>query len=133
MIKHVTVISSLCVLVGCMIGCGDEVASPMPSGPAVLIRYQSEPLADVHVRLLASDGGPVLCHAITQSDGQATFVDLPSPEPEVYFVVLESVGDGGWMLNRQVLDRATKSLRLKPLAENPSQSIDLPRGSVQSL
>lgn len=129
MIKHVLL--ALCL--GVVVGCGDDAAAPMPGGPAVLVRYQSEPLADVHVRLLASAGGPVLSQAITQSDGQANFVDLPSPEPEVYFVSLESLGDGGWMLNRKVIDRTTASLRLKPLAENPSQSIDLPPGSVQPL
>lgn len=129
MIKRV--LPFLCI--GVVAGCGDDAALPTPTGPAVLVQYQSEPLADVHVRLLASTGGPVLSQAITQSDGQARFIDLPSPEPEVYFVSIESVGDGGWMLNRKVTDRTTASLRLKPLAENPLQSIDLPLGSVQPL
>lgn len=129
MIKPALLASCLCVVVGC----GDDAASPISTGPVVLVQYQSEPLADVHVRLLSSASGPVLTQAITQRNGQAIFVDLPSPEPEAYFVSLESVGDGGWILNPKITDRAIAPLRLKPLTDNPLQSIQLPPGSVQPL
>lgn len=133
MIKN-CVNSTTVFLCGLIAGCGEKLPSPPPPNlPAIKVVYQSGPVANVHVQLHASDNGPVLARAITSTDGKARFVDLPNPEPSEYFVSLESVSDGSWILDPKLTQRFTKTLRLDPLTQNANQSIELPPRSIQSL
>lgn len=117
------------VIAGC--GSGDRSRSGS-SGPSVAVSYQSDPLPDVEVSLHATPTGPALAKAISASDGRAHFANVPSPEPTEYFVSLQSLGDGGWILDSKFA--ATNSgVRLKPLANHDQQTIELPRGAVRPL
>ncbi len=126
--------TSVIVFTLAMIGCGSgDEARTEPGGPSVAVSYQAGPLADVEVCLHATSTGPVLAKAISASDGRARFADLPSPEPTEYFVSLQSLGDGGWILDSKFAAAANSGFRLKPLAGNDPQNIDLPRGAVRPL
>jgi hypothetical protein len=115
-------------------GCGSHgTAGPIADAPRVTVVYESNPLADVHVRLLASMTGPELAQAITSADGHAHFPSLPSPEPDQYFVSLESSGDGGWILDTKFADAGKNGLTLRPFSEASQQQIELPRNAVRSL
>lgn len=117
-----------------LVGCGEaDFAPPPDDSPAVKVMFQSSPLADVHVRLHASPDGPAIVQAITGADGRALFGDVPSPEPDQYHVSLESISDGGWMLDPKVIAPTLDSLRLGPLSQNQTQAIDLPPRAVRSL
>ncbi len=123
-------IASMFSVVGC--GPGDTARSE-PNGPSVAVSYQSDPLADVEVSLHATSTGPALAKAISASDGRAHFADVPSPEPTQYFVSLQSQSDGGWILDSKFAAAANSGFRLKPLAGNDQQTIELPRGAVRPL
>jgi len=115
-----------------MTGCSENrqpVAAS--SGHHVVVMYQADPLADVHVRLYATPDGPVLAEAISAMNGHVHFDRLPSPQPAEYFVSLESISDGGWMLDSKFGKAATSALRLKSLDEKTSQQLTLPRGAVR--
>lgn len=117
-----------------VIGCGSgNPSSSDDDGPAVAVMYQSDPLADVHVRLHAEPTGAVIAQAISSADGIARFAETPSPEPSAYFVSLASLGDGGWILDTKYLKPADSGMKLKPLADNDRQRIELPRGAVRPL
>ncbi len=128
-------LSSLGILVCLAIaGCGgDDPASPDFTGPRVTITYDSAPLADVQIRLHATQSGSSLAYAVSAADGIARFPQLPVPEPTEYFVSLESIGDGGWILDQKFTTTSTSGIRLKPLVDNASQQIALPRGAVRPL
>ncbi|MCG8648935.1 MAG: hypothetical protein MI861_03835, partial [Pirellulales bacterium] len=92
----------VCVLLGCVsaISCRDTNSQVDISGaPFVRVMYQGQPLGDVQVRLHETRGGPVLAQSISRQDGNAYFTQLPSPEPPKYFITVESLSDGGWILN----------------------------------
>ncbi|EKK00091.1 hypothetical protein RBSH_04613 [Rhodopirellula baltica SH28] len=97
------------------------------------ILYDGKPLANVQVLLKQTADGTPLARAITNERGLAFVAELPSPEPEDYVVAMESISDGGWMLNPSVMKKFSDSLRLKPFSESPQQTIELPRRAVQSL
>lgn len=127
--------------VGCVLGtmlmiagCSDGGPGMQPvDGPGVMIRYQSKPLADVQVRLHAEASGPPIAQAVSAADGVARFADIPSPEPDEYFVSLASLGDGGWMLDTKYLNPADSGFTLKPLSSDDRQRIEIPRGAVRTL
>ena len=121
-------------LLACIcIGCGSTSVVDETRSPIVMVDYDGHPLADVHVRLHDSSGGSIVAQAITRDDGQAVFSDLPSPEPAKYFVSLESVGDGGWILDTHLIERHHDALELSPFMDLRIQRIVLPPRSVQSL
>ncbi len=126
---HTSFIASLLAVFGCG---SSATTNPEPSGPSVSVSYQSGPLADVEVSLHATSTGPSIAKAVSASDGRANFPDVPSPEPAEYFVSLQSLGDGGWILDQKFAG-ADNGLRIKPLADNQQQKIKLPRGAVRPL
>jgi hypothetical protein len=75
----------------------------------------------------------MVAKAVSGIDGQVDFVDLPSPEPDEYFVSLQSLGDGGWILDPQFASATESGLRLQAIDTNNRQTIDLPSGVVRSL
>lgn len=123
------IVSVACFCLGCD---SDSSDAELPT-TTVAIVYQGNPLADVQIRLHESSGGPTLAQAITRADGKAVFGELPSPEPAKYFVSLESVGDGGWILDTRILDRQKPPLQLQPFATEPHQRMELPDRSVKPL
>lgn len=121
------------VLIVTFYGCtGGDSNSPR-TGPSVSVVYQSNPIADVQIRLHDATTGSVVAQALTSSDGQAYFSKLPYPEPTEYAVSLDSVGDGGWTIDEQYTNAKDSGLRLAPLASNEQQQIDLPEDALQSL
>lgn len=128
------VVTYAALLCGTIAGCGDGVPPPPPDdAPAILVVYRSGPVVDVQVQLHESPSGPIIAQAITSADGKARFAQLPDPQPREYCVTLESVGDGSWILDPRIMQRFTQTLRIKPLTQNSSQSIELPARSIQSL
>ncbi len=116
------------------IGCGQSGSQMHVDGaPTVRVMYQGKPLGDIQVRLHANHGGPVLAQAISQQNGNAYFPDVPSPEPDKYFVTLESLGDGGWMLDAAACESLTETSQLNALQSSPSQRIEIPNGAVAPL
>lgn len=126
----------LCLSVLCaiaMIGCHGDGESPAKHGPAVMVSYQSGPLADVQVRLHEFETGPVLAQATSASDGRAAFSTVPDPEPGEYCVSLQSMGDGDWILDAKYGEASKSNVRLAPLADHDQQTIELPPGAVRPL
>lgn len=117
-----------------LLGCQTRSTTPDDSAsPSILIVYEGDPLANVHVRLRESEHSPVLAQAISDIDGVATFTELPSPEPSAYCVSMESVSDGGWILDAKVVEKFTRPIRLNPFAVNSRHTIEIPKRSVISL
>ncbi|TWT73313.1 hypothetical protein [Allorhodopirellula solitaria] len=114
-------------------GCEGDLPVSDPNGPSVLVTYQSQPLADVQVCLHESASGPVLAQAVSAADGQATFREIPAPEPSEYSVSLQSLSDGGWILDPKYTNPAKSLVRLAPLGDGDPQTIELPRGAVRPL
>ncbi|MEO9592697.1 hypothetical protein [Rhodopirellula bahusiensis] len=126
------------LLLACVVivstGCDAASQSSTPeSNTFVEVVYDGKPLANVQVLLKQTSDGGSLARAITNERGLAHFSDLPSHEPEIYVVAMESISDGGWMLKPSVMEKFCDSLRLKPFSETPHQKIELPRQAVQSL
>ena len=115
-----------------LVGCGGS-GGDSANGPGIAVIYESDPLADVQVRLHDGPDGPVLTQAVSATDGVARFADVPSPEPDRYHVSLASIGDGGWILDPQYLKPADSGLTLHPLATAAIQQIKLPSGAVRPL
>jgi len=130
LIVSVSLLASAIVIAGC--GGTDSGAIPS-TGPSVAVIYESNPLADVQVRLHAGPTGPVITQSISAADGTARFSGVPSPEPDEYFVSLESLSDGGWMLDAKYSQAADSGMTLKPLVTNDGQRIEIPSGAVRSL
>lgn len=116
-----------------MTGCNGDGESSEPHGPAVLVSYQSGPLADVQVRLHESESGRVVAQAVSASDGRAAFLTVPDPEPSEYCVSLQSMGDGGWILDAKYAEPSQSHVRLAPFADQDQQTIELPGGAVRPL
>lgn len=132
-IARVSTWTAMCaavVLAGCD---ASSTTSTSESDTYVKIIYDGKPLANVQVLLKQTADGTPLARAITNERGLAFVAELPSPEPEDYVVAMESISDGGWMLNPSVMKKFSDSLRLKPFSESPQQTIELPRRAVQSL
>ncbi len=130
-----TIVATMAALFcGTIAGCSDALPpAPPEDAPSIKVVYQSDPVANVHVQLHGTENGPIVARAITSADGKARFVDLPDPQPAEYFVSLESVSDGGWILDPKLMQRFTKTQRLKPLTQKSTQSIELPPRSIQPL
>lgn len=122
-------ILGLTLLAGC-INSERTAGSDSPAGIAVT--YQDSPVAGLEIWLLDSPNGRVVSRSITLSDGIARF-DPPSQEPEEYFVSLESLGDGGWVLQPRVVAPFIEQTTLKPFAVKPVQSIELPASAIRIL
>ncbi|KAA1258452.1 hypothetical protein LF1_09720 [Rubripirellula obstinata] len=132
--SHGMMVAAIGILLPCLIaGCEPIPEESDVESERVVIRYQGRPLADVRVGLHGDRNGPVLSQAITDDNGQAVFRDLPSPEPSPYFVTLESVSDGGWILDSRVIKRSRTKLELPPFSSQLVQEIELPSGSVKPL
>ncbi len=130
--RHFPVIGLLSCI--CFCGCDSSPQSDTGSGgPSITVVYEDQPLADVQVRLHEAAQGPVLAQAITSDEGRAVFRDLQSPEPSEYFVSMDSLSDGGWILNPKVVKPALDAIRVQPFATNTNQQIELPSRSIQSL
>lgn len=116
------------------IGCGKSHSQADLSGaPYVSITHQGKPLPDVQVRLHEHAGGPVIVQSISRRDGNAYFTDVPAPEPAKYFVTVESISDGGWMLDSKACEELSKSVSLEPLESASSQQIEIPKHAVKIL
>lgn len=131
MIRPLNLLCLLATLVP-VLGCRD-VAAPETAVGKVQVVYDGEPVVDVQVRLHAIEGGPVVAQAVTDGQGMAPFMECPSPEPDAYFVSLESVSDGSWMLDPDVVQRAAAAWKLQPFATQPEQTLKLPPRSIQVL
>lgn len=115
-------------------GCESDLPLPPPDdAPTITVMFESDPVADIEVKLHESGNGPAIVRSVTSTDGKARFVDVPDPEPAEYFVSLESASDGGWILDQDVTQRLTRKLRLKPLNQESSQTIELPSRSIKPL
>lgn len=119
-------------------GCGGSSTGPQASTiaegtPVVQVLYEGKPLANVQVLLKPSKDAAVLTRGVSNRNGNAALADLPSPEPETYHVALESISDGGWILNSKVVSKFCDSLRLKPFEQQTQQVIELPARAVQPL
>ncbi|MFG0288695.1 MAG: hypothetical protein ACF8CQ_10985 [Rhodopirellula sp. JB044] len=123
---------TVCVIatLGCDAASQTESANPTAS---VQVVYEGEPLANVQITLTQTADGPALTRAISDRRGVARFSEVPDPEPTEYVVAMESLGDGGWMLDRKVVSKFSDSLRLKPFSQSPNQIIELPKRAVQLL
>jgi len=127
------------VAVGCTLGlliagCGsptDGIADN--DGPRLQVQYEGHPIADVHVRLHASENGDAVLQGITDRNGQIRFADVPLSEPNEYFVSMESVGDGDWILDTKRLEKSQTPMRLQPFGTTPEQHLTLPPKSIRSL
>lgn len=117
----------LCMSAGCERESQDE-----PS-VSVTILYEGMPLANVNVRLHDGLDGPMLAQSITRDDGRALIANVPSPEPDQYFVSLESISDGGWILDSRAIQRSGSVFKLMPFREKPQQEIELPPRSIKPL
>lgn len=118
----------------CVAGCGGVgMSGNSASGPSVQVVYQGKPLQDIQICLHASRGGPVLTRAVSRLDGKAYFSDLPLPEPDAYFVTIESVADGGWILDPKACKELTESISLQPLEGTSKQELLIPNGAVKVL
>ncbi|MEO1616903.1 MAG: hypothetical protein AAFV88_13690 [Planctomycetota bacterium] len=125
-----------CVFVASIALCGCSDSTPgsnHPDGPLVRVMYQGKPLGDVQVMLHASKGSPVIAQSISRQDGNAYFTEVPSPEPPEYYVTVESVGDGGWMLDPKACQQLSKSISLQSLESSPQQQLEIPNGAVRPL
>ncbi|SMP64236.1 hypothetical protein SAMN06265222_108190 [Neorhodopirellula lusitana] len=127
---HLAPMMVLATLVGCD---SDGPSTAAMDSPHVQVLYQDGPLPDVCVRLHETQEGPVLAQAISQHDGRARFTELPSPAPDQYFVSMESVSDGGWLLDSKITQAKQNAIRLDSFTQSPQQTIQLPRGAVRSL
>lgn len=115
-------------------GCDGDASPPDLSGtPVVRVKFQGEPLAGVQVSLFGPSSQSPLVRAITGNDGNAYFTELPSPEPDRYRIGLESLGDGGWMLDPKVIEPFCEAQVLDPLQQSPVQELSLPKRAVRSL
>ena len=121
-------ISSACVLLGSLLasGCSDSSSPADISGqPFVRVLYQGQPLGDVQVKLHETLEGPALTHSISRQDGNAYFTQVPSPEPSRYFVTVESISDGGWILDSEACQKLSESISLEPLESSRDQRIEI--------
>ena len=75
----------------------------------------------------------MLAQSVSRQNGNAYFVDVPSPEPQKYFVTVESLSDGGWMLDASACQKLSQSISLKALESSPGQRIEIPDGAVHPL
>lgn len=124
---------SLLALVS-LTGCGGQAGrSESADGPAVVVTFRGDPLGGVQVSLHDDPDRPPLARAVTGADGKAHFADVPSPEPPRYHVGLESLGDGGWMFDRKVVEPFCQTQTLDPLEQFPSQELALPDRAVRPL
>lgn len=134
--RNSSVLAAFCLLLGSLLasGCADSSSHADFSGqPFVRVVYQGQPLGDVQVRLHETLEGPVLAQSISHQDGNAYFAEVPSPEPPKYFVTVESISDGGWILDAKACQEISKSISLEPLESSPEQRIEIPKGAIQQL
>lgn len=124
---------ALCIAL-CSSGCSESNSrADLIGKPFVNVTYQGKPLSDVQINLHDGQGGAVLAQSISGQDGNAYFTEVPSPEPPRYSVTVESIGDGGWMLNPEACQELSKITFLAPLESTQEQRIEIPAGAVQTL
>jgi hypothetical protein len=116
-----------------MTGCGGPTTLQPAAGPGVRFTCEGSPVANLLVRLHASPEGPCLGQGITADDGVVRFSELPQPLPERWYVALESVGDGGWMLDARYATPSANGLTLERLEEEQPATLELPAKAIRSL
>jgi len=114
-------------------GCGGQTTLQPASGPGIRFLCEGAPVASLHVRLHASPDETFLVQGITTDDGIVRFNKLPQPPPELWYVALESVGDGGWMLDARYATPGTSDLTVTALDEAQPPTIELPKEAMRSL
>jgi len=114
-------------------GCGGQTTLQPASGPGIRFLCEGAPVANLHVRLHISPDEPFLAQGITTDDGIVRFNKLPQPPPELWYVALESVGDGGWMLDPQYATPGKSGLTVTTLDEAQPPTVELPKVAMRSL
>ncbi|WP_417748103.1 hypothetical protein [Rosistilla oblonga] len=130
-----TIPLSILVSLLAIVGCSDSSSESSNQSPTILLRYQGDPLASVRIQLHESESGPVVAAAISDRTGQARFKLLPPPGGAQYFVSVESISDGGWILDPTLGNSATSGLSI-PSFDSTSQQpheLDLPPSAVRLL
>lgn len=135
-VPYETLLRSVCGLFACALvsGCSETNSRVDISGlPFIQVMYQGEPIGDVQVRLHQIQGGPVIAQSVSRLDGYAYFSQVPSPEPSRYFVSLDSISDGSWMLDSEACQKLSQQIALNPLESSPGQRIEIPDGAVHPI
>lgn len=113
--------------------CGRPATLQPATGVGVRFLCEGAPVANLLVRLHPSPDEPFVAQGITADDGIARFSKLPNPLPERWYVALESVGDGGWMLDPRYATPSPEGLTVDSLHEQDPPTIELPRQSIRLL
>lgn len=125
-------------IVGCTQGAG---VTTSVVGPRVKVIYEGSPLADVQVSVYVdrTAAKPIL-QGITNAEGIAVLLpidDGTSPgttgAETSLPVTLQSLGDGGWMLDAKLAELARGQLTLRISPSDPPPMIEIPRGGVKPL
>ena len=130
-----TIPLSILVSLLAIVGCSDSSSESANQSPTILLRYKGDPLANVRVQLHDSESGPVVAAAISDQAGQARFKQLSPPGGPQHFVSVESISDGGWILDPKLGKPATSGLSI-PSFDSTSQQpheLDLPPSAVRLL
>lgn len=114
-------------------GCGGPSTLQPTSGPGVRFTCEGSPVANLLVRLHASPEGPCVGQGITSDDGVARFSELPQPLPQRWYVALESIGDGGWMLDTRYATPGASGLTVERLEAEQPVTLELPAKAMRSL
>lgn len=129
-------VAQVCFVLGCLLTCGcseSKSVADVSGQPYVRVIHQGQPLGDIQVRLHESQGGPVLAQSISRQDGKAHFAEVPSPEPSNYFVTVESISDGGWILDAKACKKLSQNTSLEAFESSREQRIEIPNGAVRPL
>lgn len=114
-------------------GCGAPTTLQPTAGPGVRFTCEGSPVANLHVRLHASPNEPFLLQGITAVDGLVRFGELPQPLPERWYVAVESLGDGGWMLDPRYASPSENGLTVERLDEQQPATLELPKRAMRIL
>lgn len=135
-------LTMIMAIVGCTQGAGVTTSAV---GPRVKVIYEGSPLADVQVSVYVdrTAAKPIL-QGITNAEGIAVLLPIddgtsPGTSPGTTGaetslpVTLQSLGDGGWMLDAKLAELARGQLTLRISPSDPPPMIEIPRGGVKPL
>lgn len=114
-------------------GCGTPTTLQPTTGPGVRFLCEGSPVANLHVRLHASPDEPFLLQGVTADDGIVRFGELPEPVPDRWYVAVESLGDGGWMLDPRYATPDANGLTVDRLDEQQPATLELPKRAMRVL
>lgn len=114
-------------------GCGTSTTLQPTTGPGVRFLCEGIPVANLHVRLHASPDEPFLLQGVTADDGIVRFGQLPEPVPDRWYVAVESLGDGGWMLDPRYATPGGNGLTVDRLDEQQPATLELPKRAMRVL